>query len=289
MKGIVLISCLLNSLIVTAQNKIEVSFDKSVILLFEMNIKPNGWNCGAKELVGVGVKDNKILLQAKEEHFDETNLIVELIDGSVYAFDLVYNNSPKMTLHIIKSDIASYVPEHKLQVENQQPISNNAPTQNSKSVRESEKGKSLNPEDLCNRISKEPDYLKRIGLISKKMFLYVGGIYVFDNKLYFKVHLKNVSSVPYDVDYYQFIIKNVKTGLSKSVSPRAEKVIPVHVMEPENKTVGKDEILTIIYVFEKFTISENKKLYIEFWEKNGDRNLEIPIESIDILNAKNSL
>lgn len=320
-KAASLIFAVLISLPVFSQSKIEVSYDKTVMLVFEHPINPTGSNCGQKELVGISISGNKLVLQAKEEYFEETNLIVELTDGSLYAFDLVYNNTPKNTFHIIKATEASYIPKVNDRLDNNQSESlvSSPPKQNNSnsSIDKKNKGNSavsntenkikdrdvpikkatsaqssLEVGDLvgtCDKIIQTPDYLKRIGVISKKMFLYVGGIYVSSDKLYFKVNVKNVSSVPFDVDYSQFLVKTFKSGLSRNASPQANKITPLYIKEPEVVTVNQNETKTWVYVFEKFTIDEDKRLFIEFWEKNGDRNLEIPIESIEILNAKNNL
>jgi len=42
-----------------------------------------------------------------------------------------------------------------------------------------------------------------------------------------------------------------------------------------------------IYVFEKFTIQDNKKFTIEIWEKSGDRTLEFSFYSEDVLKIDN--
>jgi conjugative transposon TraN protein len=275
-------------------NKIEVSYDKSSILVFESAIKPKGWNCGLKELVGVSVLENKILLQSKEEHFEETNLIVELVDGSIYAFDLIYNNNPRTTFHFIRNTTAMYAPKSTSTIP---PLANNAPplkpeTPNSKLESRNVKPETSNSptaETIAKKIAIANDYLKRIGLISRKMYLYIGGIYVFGEHIYFKVNLKNVSTVPYDIDYAQFLVKNRKSGLTKTSSASAEQLTPVFIYNSSGPTINKDQVVTLIYVFDKFTISDDKKLHLEFWEKNGDRSLELPVESIEILNAKNEL
>jgi len=295
-----------------AQDKLEISFDKSVILVFEQPVKPKGWNCGQKELVGIGVQENKVIVQAKEEYFDETNLVIELTDGSIYAFTLVYNNNPKNFFFVIPSARAAYKPAVPIQPV-QQPVptskpenANVAQAKEAQKERKPKREAKITQEQTSEHLEKKPDgekklvevkdvasavagsqdYLKRIGVIDKKMFLYVGGIFVVGDKLAFKVNIKNTSTVPYDVDYSQFLVKNIRTGITRNVSPRADKLEPVYILEPEQKTIQRDETKVFVFVFEKFTISDDKKLFIEFWEANGDRNLEVPVESIEILNAK---
>jgi hypothetical protein len=276
-----------------SQDKIEVAFDKGVILVFENTIRDEGWHLGSKEQVGMAVKENKVLLQAKEESFEETNLLIELVDGSMYAFDLVYNNTPAKKIHFIPPAAAA-IPAHataSAAKENEKVLRQPLPIAHTAATTP-QTAKPKDPESdrpICRKIAASPDYLKRIGVVSRKMFLYVGGLYVFNDKLFFKVNIKNVSTVPYDLDYAQFIIRNIKTGLSKSISGQVDRLDPVYVYMPDKLTVDKDEVATFVYVFDKFTIADSKKLCIEFWEKKGDRNLEVFVASTEILNAKNGI
>jgi hypothetical protein len=292
MRGPIIMLLLCFPRLAFAQDKIEVSFDKGVILVFEIMIKDNGWHLGSKEQVGIAVKENKVLLQANEESFDETNLLIELVDGSMYAFDLVYNNTPAKKIYPIARASAAIKPATPTAPGN---ITKEAPRQPTDGITAPAPNAPQNAKPvesdlvICKNIVSSPDYLKRIGVVSRKMFLYVGGLYVFNDKLYFKVNLKNVSTIPFDLDYAQFIIRNQKTGLSKSISGQVERLDPVYIHLPDKLTVDKDEVATFVYVFEKFTISDSKKLCIEFWEKKGDRNLEVLVESIEILNAKNGI
>jgi hypothetical protein len=288
------------------EDKIEVSYDKSVILVFDSPVKEKGWNCGDKENVGVGVQGNKVLLQAKEEHINETNLIVELLDGSIYAFDILYNNTPKKTFHIIKGAKAIYRPDDNgTSIEPSEPVAqkkdSKVETNGNKDQKLANSKKGNTKIEPSNTISEESteseasevkntdDYITRIGVIQGKMMLYVGGIFSLGDNIYFKVNLKNMSSVAYDIDNTQFVIKSLKKGLTKSSSSQVEPIQPIYVLRPSQEKVIKDLPLTLVFVFKKFTIGENKKLLILFWEKNGDRNLELPVDGIDILNAKNTL
>jgi hypothetical protein len=310
-------------LITTAlcQETIEVSYDKGVMLVFPVAVKPDGWNCGDREMVGVAVNGNKILLQAKEPDFDETNLIVELEDGSIYAFTLVYNNGAKKFFYAYGEEQALYKSGGKPVTSQTDTKSNSSKGKSGNSQGKTTSGstggssgvslgktekdrsteESISIDIVCKAIASSPDYIKRIGVLDKKMMLYVGGIYIIDNKLYFKVNIKNFSTIPYNINYGEFITKNITKGL-KGGSAQAERKKILALYNPANGLVMNDKndgiysvsfgviegkgVLTLVYVFDKFTISEDKKLFIDLWEKNGERSLELPIESAEILNAK---
>jgi hypothetical protein len=283
------------------QERIEVSFDKAVFLIFPNEV--HRWSCGAKEYVGVLHTENKIVLQAKEEYFEETNLVIELIDGTFFAFDLVYNNAPKSYFHPIRYDKSIYNPSGesasqnsasqpndatKVSAATSPPIASLTPAQRMQKDKTA-KGVPQIIIDRAEKAMKESDFITRIGSIEFKMMLYVSGIWIVDNVFYFKVNIKNMANVPYDVDYSQFIIKSHKSGL-KGQSAMAEGLTPIYIHNYDKKQIQANEIVTYIFVMDKFTIADKKMLWLEVWEGgNGDRSLKVSVESNEILKAKNKL
>jgi conjugative transposon TraN protein len=278
-----------------AQELVEVSFDKTTLLVFSGTVKR--FNCGAKEYVGVNKIENKIVLQAMEENFDETNLLVELEGGDFFAFVLRYNNNPKTFIYKVAESKSLIITTN----ENEKPIEKKSTTDLEKSASVEKRASEVKKEfegsgkkDLevidqnSKKIAQTADYIKRIGIIDKKMILYVGGIWVLDDRLYFKVNIRNESSIKYDIDFTHFIVKRVKDSFNRS-SGSADQMSPIYVFNQEQSSVLEKSTNTFVFVFPKFTIADNKKLFIEFWEKKGDRSISLSIESNEILNAKNSL
>src|SRR6218665_2480159 len=105
MKKVLLFVMLIGGISLLAQNKIEVSFDKAVIMVYGESIEQGMIKniiVGSKSSVAARKNENKIILQALEEGFAETNMFVELANGNILNYVLVYNNNPSMNLHYEK-------------------------------------------------------------------------------------------------------------------------------------------------------------------------------------------
>jgi len=265
------------------QDVIDVSFDKSVMLVFGDSNDPShnigSLNCGSPETVGAVKSNNKILLQAKEEFFNETNLIVELVNGELFAFTLKYNNSPSQVIFPIKVKSVSVPKKEVAKVTTGTAI----PPQNiTTSTTEQIPTTTQMIEGWAKEFSNEPDYLKRLAQVKSKAVFYVGGIWFKDDKLFFKINLYNDSPISYDIKSMNFYIKENKSNVVENVNL-------LFVLNGEEKQVEGNGAATYVAVFDKFTTSGKKMFYVQFWENGGERNFEIQIEPRDILNAKKGL
>ena len=59
-----------------------------------------------------------------------------------------------------------------------------------------------------------------------------------------------------------------------------------YILGEDTKRIVKGKINTMVFVFDKFTIDKKEKLYIEFWELKGDRNIRLAVPNKSILAAK---
>lgn len=295
MKIISIFFALTFSLKLLSQDKVFVSYDKTVLLQFSATID-NAY-CGSPETVGVTKRDNKILLRAKEEYFEETNLIVECSDGAIFALDLIFNNTPKKTVYNYKTEsnfeksvakdtdpVVAIKPKLK-------PDASNVPSNsiNGEKSPGNSFTSSVAVKNSGELVYNQLPYLKRIGQRHRgKIIFYVGGIWYLDSKLYFRVSVKNESSIEYKVDYIRFLIKPIGSGI-KVETQQAEKLKPLSIFNESSKNIVGGETVTYVFEFNRFTISEKKGLYLEFFEAGGERNIELLIESKELLIAKTEL
>lgn len=100
--------------------------------------------------------------------------------------------------------------------------------------------------------------------------------------IYLKFNIENAANIDYHHDFCKFFIIN-KRGLRRKGMQETE-LTPIMKFHPSD-TVKKDAILPLVFAFEKFTITDGKKLRTEFWESQGDRKTAIFIGSHEILNA----
>jgi Domain of unknown function (DUF4138) len=109
--------------------------------------------------------------------------------------------------------------------------------------------------------------------------------YVKDDMLYFFINVANTSSLGYDISSFNFYINTRKKG--KGNATQANELIPVFVSNNAMLVKGFNTELSKVFVLNKFTFDgNNKKLLIECWEKNGDRNLKCALSQDDIIDAK---
>ncbi len=292
----ILFTCLLclGALLSVGQNVIEVSYDNAVLLIFDSEVKK--WVCGNKEFIGVNKDGATLILTAKEEYFLPTNINIQLEDGSWYGFDLKYNNAPEKKHHIITSDRAiskgtgtTEVVKEKPTGESGQVAQRDQPTK----PKTSNSIKAItNIEKVARQVYVQPDYMWRIGLkTSFRMEMFIGGIWVIDGYYYMRVNLKNTTRVPYDLDHVIWTIENKGRGLkgqSALMEVKDEENGLVHVYQ-ETRVVEAKATVTLVYVFDKFTVGDNKLLWLEIGEKGGDRLMRLDIEGNELLNAKNKL
>lgn len=94
------------------------------------------------------------------------------------------------------------------------------------------------------------------------------------DELYVYLTLENNGVQAYDVDFIKFVIATVKKGKRTDQEPPH---IPPYIYNIPNRIKG-DQNHHFVVVFNKFPLSRNKELQIEIREKNGVRNLVLPID-----------
>ena len=107
-----------------------------------------------------------------------------------------------------------------------------------------------------------------------------------NNELYFTISLQNVSTLDYDINYLNFYItsRNKKRNTTTQTIPY--KYQYVHNLPSK---IRASETIDVVFVYQKFSINENKILLIEMTEDNGEREvkLEIPNTFINNPNSNN--
>jgi len=111
----------------------------------------------------------------------------------------------------------------------------------------------------------------------------LNGIYIRDNIIFYHFRMRNASNINYDIDFLRFYVQDkvkVKRTASQEVDKKALYVYGDQDHVPANTTQD------VVYALEKFTIPDAKRLYVEMFEHNGGRNLELSIRNKTIVKAK---
>jgi conjugative transposon TraN protein len=116
-----------------------------------------------------------------------------------------------------------------------------------------------------------------------KVKLSLQGIHIKDNLIFYHFRIMNTSNINYDVDFLRFYIhdrQKVKRTASQEVD-----IEPVFV-HGNAETIKGQSAEDLVFVLEKFTIPDARRLIIEVFEENGGRHLELSIKNRRIVNAR---
>lgn len=265
---------------------IQVGLSTTVNLIFESTILKKHLGSGTylegtEQVQDVLIESSgeRMTLTARIEDFERTNLFVET-ESAFYNFILVHAAWPKQQLIGVELNKASMLKKKKADPEK-------------------EKSKLVDQQILKRRDTvavlaqkvydkshiKNPD----IGSIDQKMSFYVDGIYVDDKYILIRVTMSNEGNVKFDLGYEGFSFKEETTKATKKVAKAPAVPVPVvYTINEDVKVINKNEALTKVYVFEKFTVDKSRYFAIDLWEDEtkGKRRVELHIPEKEILNAK---
>jgi hypothetical protein len=131
-------------------------------------------------------------------------------------------------------------------------------------------------QEYISIVEEKEGEIEDVGVIKGKMSFFLKSLYVQDDYIFVKVCIENRSAIAYDINHFSFIVKNAK-GKVKQSAVQEDIKSPFYATE-QTRIEGKSSGYMTI-VFNKFTISGNKKLFLDVWEKEGDRYLLFPIDS----------
>ena len=252
---------------------LEVAFDKTVHIIFPSAVRYV--DLGSANLIAgkAGDAENVIRIKAAVRDFEtETNFSVICDDGSFYSFNVKYAAEPEK-LNIEMRDFI-----HDGDVVNR--------PNNAQEIYLKELG-SESP--LMVRLIMKSihagnrRYVKHIGSKRFAVQYLLKGIYTHQNMIYFHTQTKNMSNVPYDIDFIRFKIVDKK--IAKRTAIQETVIVPVRAHNYVTAVAGKKCEVTV-FAFDKFTIPDDKNLIVEMFEKNGGRHQGFVVENADLVRAR---
>jgi len=112
---------------------------------------------------------------------------------------------------------------------------------------------------------------------------FVKGVYSGNGKIFVLIEVMNRSNINYDIQNISFITSPSKKK-NKGIDTEEKLFIPIWSSQPE--TIAKKNTQKMVFVFDKFTIAENKTLNAIINENEGERNLKLEIKPTYILGAE---
>ena len=149
---------------------------------------------------------------------------------------------------------------------------------------------------IADTISRKEDYeitaervLKKNGSINNRNSAYVRGIegfvkdvYVGKGKIYVLLEIKNKTNFRYDIESVSFITSPIQKG-NRQIEVEEKIFSPIWTNQPEG--IEKKSTQKLVYVFDKFNISDNKTLLFIMNEIDGERTLTLEIKPKYIIEA----
>lgn len=248
--------------------KVEVTYNKTTHLIFPSAIRYV--DLGSEYLIAGKAEDadNVLRVKAAVQGFPaETNFSVITDEGGFYNFDVCYNAQPatmSYTLSKMQKSTEKSKPTGVLLEE----LGGDSP----------EKAHEL----MENIYNKNKRAINHIGSRSYGILFLLKGIYVQDGKLFFHTELRNQTNLPFAVDFIKFKIVDKK--LTRRTVIQEMLLKPLRIYRPIEEIGGKAAVSNV-FLLDQFTMTSDKVLSIEIFEKNGGRHQFLRVENADLVRA----
>lgn len=133
--------------------------------------------------------------------------------------------------------------------------------------------------------------LKKNGTINNRNSAYIRGMEGFvkdvsvgNGKVYVLLEIRNKTNFNYDIESVSFITSPIQKG-NRQIEAEEKIFVPIYSNQPEQ--FDKKSTKKLVYVFDKFNISDNKTLLFVMNEIDGERTLVLEIKPKYIINADN--
>ncbi len=249
--------------------QMEVTYNKTSHLIFPSAIRYV--DLGSEYLIAGKAEDAENVLRIKatvRDFEEETNFSVITDDGRFYNFNVFYSSYPST----LNYDLLTMQKQISRENENDvlfEELGNNSP--------------SLAGLLLETIYKKDKRIIKHIGAKSYGIQFLLKGIYIHNGKFYFHTELRNKSNVPFQIDFVNFKIVDKK--VVKRTVVQEKPMIPLRIYKPLDEIIGNTTKQNV-FLLDQFTITDDKVLLVEIFEKNGGRHQVLQVENSDLVNAR---
>lgn len=250
-----------------AQNRtpmVAVSYQKTAMLVFPSSIIDA--DRGSEDIsVRIARKAPTVLkVKASAPGFEPTNLTVYTEDGRMYMISVYFDSLASDTPYTFNAekDSRSVTPGK----EDRQTLTAQA------------------IKDLAPAIATGKRQFHRPSAKNGKVTLSLANIWVREDYLFFRLILTNRSSIPYDLSLARYYERDNSKGKRTSIVEKEKQ--PFYSYGPGDNRIPSGSSRSLVIVFSKFTIADNKHLAVEVLEENGDRQLSLRIKGTKIIAAR---
>src|SRR6266542_4890641 len=243
---------------------LNITCTKTTNLIFPFSIV--NVDRGSKDVLVQKVTGAENILQVKADkpNFSETNLSVITADGNLYSFIVDYLNEPPQLNIVFQKNTLTCEKNEQIIFS---PNNNNA----------------AELSVIAQNVFNAGKTIRGVKDDHEAMLLSLNGIYVNNDVFYFQFALKNKSRVSYDIKAIRFFIRDKKK--SKRTAVQETEVRLLYNYGNDTTIEGKSSQICVI-ALPKFTLPDDKYLFIQVFEKNGGRELNIRVKNHNILQAQ---
>ena len=201
------------------------------------------------------------LLQAKPGK--ESNLLVVNRNGSIFSYIVRYKKQ--------LSKLNYFIPLSN-SIGNEKPI-----VTDSIQVVTSEKNidnRTYHYQKFCSYLLNRNQRIGRIKKRTQGIVLTVENVVFDKEELYFVIQIENNSTMDYDLNFLNLSIETRQKGKRKSLQSLYQEPIYKHHLPSK---IAEGEMVRLVYVMPKFSLSNDRRAILELNEKNGERNLKLNI------------
>lgn len=139
-------------------------------------------------------------------------------------------------------------------------------------------------EIIARNLLKERGWIKnRNSALVRGIEGYVKGVYTGAGKIYLLFEIQNRKNISYDIESISFITSPLETG-RREIETEEKVYVPIYTNQPQ--TISKKSSQKIVYVFDKFTIADNKNLLFIMTETDGERTIVLTVTPKQISQAE---
>lgn len=248
--------------------QMKVTYNKTSHLIFPTTIRYV--DLGSEYLIAGKAEEAENVLRVKASVKDfkpETNFSVITNDGRFYSFQVSYSSSPKALSYDLltmqeRADKAKGNDVHFEELGDYSP--------------------SLTGLIMETIYKKNKKVIRHIGAKKYGIQFLLKGLYVHNDKYYFHTELRNKSNVPFQLDFINF--KVVDKKVAKRTVAQEKSIIPLRTYRPLTKVASKRTDQNI-FLLDQFTLTDDRVLKIEIFEKNGGRQQTLQVENSVLIKA----
>lgn len=232
---------------------------------------------------------NILKVKSNQPQFKPTSLHVVTDDGRLWIYNVYYDAvNPDIGLdmgkvNLTKTALRSFTMDQA--VASADPYTGLTWDQGPAPTLANFKGCSMSAQtirELTRTARMQPRKMRHIGIEKQGIKLYVTNILVKKDVMFFQLRIKNRSHIEYEIESFTLLVKDKSKNKKTSYQ---EKVIEPIIELDELSLIEGHSSRTVAFPIKKLTVSDDKEILIQVFEKQGGRHLEVPIYNDDLLES----